>query len=91
MVILEIILNVTVWTVQLIISAVSAAMFIRAVLSFLPIDEGAAINGFLAFITEPFILPIRLLCEKFNIGKGIPFDIPFLLTYIILSFISLIL
>ena len=86
---LEILLNVSVLVVRLFVSALSFAMFIRAVLSFLPIDEGSAINGFLAFITEPFILPFRILCDKFNFAKGIPFDVPFLITYFILMILSM--
>lgn len=85
---MEIIFAITVLTIRLILSALTLAMFIRAVLSFFPIEEGA-IHSFLALVTEPFILPVRILFDKLNIAVGIPLDIPFFVTYLILTVLSM--
>lgn len=85
---MEIILTLTVLTIRLMLSAVTLAMFIRAILSFFPIEEGA-IHSFLALITEPFILPIRILFDKMGIAVGIPIDIPFFVTYLLITILTM--
>ena len=85
---MEIIFALTVLTIRFILSAVTLAMFVRAVLSFFPIEEGA-IHSFLALITEPFILPIRILFDKLNIATGIPLDIPFFVSYLLLTILTM--
>ena len=60
----------------------------EAILSwFDPMQEGK-LTAFLHTLTEPVILPVRLLCEKKHWFEGIPLDIPFLLTWILLSLIQ---
>ena len=70
------------------LSVVMFAMLGRAIFSFLPFDESAGLPAFLVLITEPIILPVRQVCAKLGLGEGLPFDIPFLITYIILSMLS---
>ncbi len=85
---MEIIFALTVLTIRFILSAVMLAMLARAVLSFFPIEEGA-IHTFLALVTEPFILPIRILFDKMGFDVGIPLDIPFFVTSLILGILSM--
>ena len=66
------------------INVVLIAMFVRAILS-LFVRDNNPISNFLYSITEPFIFPIRKLMEKFNFMSGLPLDIPFLITYLLLS------
>ena len=66
-------------------------MFARAILSFLPVDEEGKLTGFLALCTEPFILPVRILFDKLGWFAGLPIDIPFFVTYLLLSFITMML
>lgn len=66
------------------IDIITFAMFIRAILS-LFMAEDNAIAGFLYTITEPFIVPVRRILEKLNIFQGLPIDISFLVTYLLLS------
>ncbi len=66
------------------INIILMAMFIRAIIS-LFIRDNNPISNFLYSITEPVILPMRKLLEKFNFMSGIPLDIPFLITYLLLS------
>ncbi len=83
-----IIMYVTVTTVRLVLSLLQIMMFARAILSFLPIDSSGKATTFLMTMTEPVIYPVRLLFEKLNIGTAIPIDIPFFVTFLILSLLS---
>ena len=70
------------------LSVVETAMFIRAILSWFMID-GGKIMGFLYAITEPFIAPIRALLVKMNWLQGTPIDFSFMITFLLLSIVSL--
>ena len=72
------------------IDIITFAMLIRAILS-LFMAEDNAVAGFLYTITEPVIMPIRRLLEKLNVFQGLPIDISFLITYLLLSAIGSIL
>lgn len=72
------------------IDIITFAMLIRAILS-LFMAEDSAVAGFLYTITEPVIMPIRRLLEKLNVFQGLPIDISFLITYLLLSAIGSIL
>lgn len=72
----------------ILIDVLHIAMFVRAILSwFDPMQEGK-LTAFLHTLTEPVILPIRMLCEKRHWFEGVPLDIPFLLTWLLLSVIQ---
>jgi uncharacterized protein YggT (Ycf19 family) len=84
--------------VHLIVSIVSAIlavletlMLVRAIFSWLPLDEDSPIQRFLYLTTEPIILPVRILLEKVNFLSGFPIDLSFLVTYILLSIVSMLL
>ncbi|MBQ8141428.1 MAG: YggT family protein [Clostridia bacterium] len=82
----EIIKNVIV----VLLSAVQLAMLVRAVLSWFVMDENKIVN-FLYAVTEPFIVPVRLLFEKLNWFQNSPIDFSFMITYLIISIIIIIL
>ncbi len=67
------------------LTAVQFAMLARAILSWFP--NATKFNDFLYSITEPFIYPVRLLFDKMNWFSGLPIDISFLVTYILISII----
>lgn len=75
------------------IDVIQLAMLVRAVLSWFQPDSDAInkVAAFVISITEPLIYPIRILFEKLGLFKSIPIDLPFLFTWLILTFISLIL
>ena len=75
-------------TISVVINALSLAMLARAILSWFDPMQEWGINGFLHVITEPIILPIRALCERMNWFQGVPIDIPFLITFILLSVVD---
>ncbi len=66
------------------LTVVQLAMLARAILSWFPLD-GNRFTDFLFAITEPFIYPVRMLFDKLNWFTGLPIDISFLVTYLIIS------
>lgn len=62
---------------------VSAAMLVRAIMSLF--TDGNKVYNFVYSITEPIIMPVRKLLNKFDFSSGIPIDIPFLITYMLIS------
>ena len=69
------------------IGALQMAMFARAILSWFP-GVGGRFEEFLYTITEPFIEPVRMLLDRFESIAGLPIDISFLVTFILLSLIQ---
>lgn len=84
---METLYYIVVMTVHLILSALQLLMLVRAILSFLPFD-GNSFSTFLTTVTEPVIFPMRKVCERFGFGEGLPIDIPFFLTFILLSILA---
>ena len=62
------------------------AMLIRAILSLF--TDGGAIFNFVYSITEPIVIPVRKLLEKFNFASAMPIDISSMITYLLLSVLS---
>ena len=77
-------------TVVIALSALQLAMLIRAIMSWFPMESNAFEN-FLYTITEPIILPVRKLFERFNWFQGLPIDVSFFVTYLLLSVLLLLL
>ena len=72
------------------IVAISFAMFIRAVISWFYDGDGWFVR-LLYFITEPVIMPVRLLLIKKNWLQNTPLDFSYLLTHLILFIILVVL
>ena len=70
------------------LSTVQFAMLLRAILSWFVMGGGKFIN-FLYAITEPFIAPVRALFEKMNWLQNSPIDCSFLVTYLLISFLTI--
>ena len=67
-------------TVLVALGFIEICMFLRAILSFFLDPE----NPFLTFciaVTEPVILPFRVILSRFESIERLSFDIPFLVTY----------
>ena len=72
------------------ITVVMYAMMVRAVMPFFIRDiEDNRFYLFVTLITEPVIVPVRLLLVKFNIGQDSPIDMAFMITYFILIFVQM--
>ena len=72
------------------LTVIQLAMLARAILSWFPMD-GNRFTDFLFAITEPFIYPVRMLFDKLNWFTGLPIDVSFLATYLIISVLLFIL
>ena len=59
---------------------VSFALLIRAILSWLPIDDDNPLLLALCMVTEPIIHPVRLFLDRFESIRRSPIDISFLVT-----------
>ena len=78
-------------TVRYLITAVQLLMFARAILSWLPVEEDSPIVNFLYAVTEPVIAPVRAVIERFGWFEGMPIDMSFFITFILLSFLEMML
>lgn len=81
-------LVLTVNFVDLVLGAVLFAMLIRAVLSLIMMGEESRLSMLLFYFTEPFILPVRKLLERLGWFQGMPIDVSFFLTTVILGMIQ---
>lgn len=78
-------------TVRIIIIVLELLMMARAIVSWLPIDEDNPIVNFLYTVTEPVIIPVRSVIDYFGWFQGMPIDMSFFITFILLSILEMIL
>lgn len=78
-------------TVRIIIIVLELLMMARAIVSWLPIDEDNPIVNFLYAVTEPVIIPVRSVIDYFGWFQGMPIDMSFFITFILLSILEMIL
>ena len=69
----------------LLIGAIQTLMFIRAILSWLPMLEENSITDFIYQVTEVVIYPVRCILERFPAVASMPLDLSFFVTFILLS------
>ena len=81
--VIYLVVNVT----YLLISALQLIMLLRAIMSWLPFDDSSPLFRFAYIVTEPVILPVRNIMEKIGFLSGLPIDLSFLVTYMLLSFV----
>ena len=77
--------------VQVLLYTLDTAMLLRAILSLLMLGEDNPFSMLLYGITEPFIMPLRALFEKFGWFEGSPLDMPFFFTYMLIMIGSMLL
>lgn len=65
------------------------AMLIRAILSWIPMDSNK-FTDFIHIVTEPIIVPFRVLFDKMNWFSGLPIDMSFSAAVIALLLLSII-
>jgi YggT family protein len=64
------------------------AMLLRAILSWLPIDDDHPVLNIVYMITEPFIYPIRSLLHRFELFRSLPIDVSFMITAMLIVIAS---
>ncbi len=67
------------------------ALLARAILSWIDQMGELKISQILETVTEPFLFPIRKLCERFHWFENTPIDMPFLLGWLLISLIRTVL
>ncbi len=77
--------------VLLFMDVISIALLIRVVLSWMMQGEQSAFERFVYVVTEPIIMPVRALCERFGWFQGLPFDMPFFIATLLLLLLRLLL
>ena len=85
---MEILTELARLTLSTAFTVLETAMFLRAILSWFIMDGNRFTDVLYAF-TEPVILPIRLLFEKLGWENRFPIDIPFMVTFLLLSMINI--
>lgn len=76
---------------QLLLGFFELAMLLRCILSLFNPEEEGVLAAILFTVTEPAIMPVRALLEKLRIGEGLPIDISFLVTVVLISLFSMLL
>lgn len=74
---------------KILLWALQAAMFIRAIMSWFPGLDDNKFGDFLYALTEPVIAPMRALLFRIRLFQELPIDMSFLFTYLLLSLISM--
>ena len=74
-------------TVLAALAAIELCMLLRAILSFFA-DPESTLLSFCYAVTEPVILPFRVMLSRFESLDSIPLDIPFLVTYVVLALVG---
>ena len=80
---------VIVSTVRIIIAVLQFLMLARAILSWLPIEDDNPIVSFLYGVTEPVIMPVRVVLDRLGLFEGMPIDMSFFITFILLSVLEM--
>lgn len=75
-------------TVSLVLDILTTLMFLRAVVSWLPGLSESRFGEFLYTLTEWVILPVRTLFDKMNWNAPMMIDLPFFVTFLLLSVVS---
>lgn len=73
-----------------ILMALQIAMLVRAVMSWFPIGDNV-ISDIAYAITEPIIIPVRNLMDRFETVRNFPIDISFFITFIIITMLDTVL
>ena len=73
-----------------ILMVLQIAMLVRAVMSWFPIGDNI-ISDIAYSITEPIIIPVRNLLDRFESVRNFPIDLSFFVTFMIISLLSAVL
>ena len=85
---MTIVVSVIRGVVRVALLVLQICMFVRAILSWFQTDEDSPLNSFVITVTEPVIAPVRAVIEHFGWFEGLPIDMSFFITFILLSVIQ---
>ncbi len=72
-------------TVMFLLTVLDIAMFLRALFSWFPMLDDSAFGDFIYAITEPLIVPVRVIMHKIIPAENSPIDLSFFITFLLLS------
>ena len=75
--------------VSVFLSILQLLMLVRAVISWFPVDEESPAANFVYVMTEPIILPVRMVVERSETVRSMPIDISFFIALLLLSVVQL--
>ena len=70
--------------------AMEIAILARVILGFIMPEDDSAVTTVLWFITEPFLLPCRMLLDRFIVGGGM-FDFSPVMATLVITLVMIIL
>ena len=70
--------------VSALLTVLEIAMFIRAILSWVPAWGSSAFGDLICMVTEPIIAPIRALADRLGWFRNSPIDFSFMIAYLLL-------
>lgn len=85
---MQIALNLIRNSFSILIEILQFMMFVRAILSWVPGLADNAFGDFIYTVTEWLIAPVRYLFDMMGWNRMMMFDLPFLVTFILLSFLG---
>lgn len=74
--------------VDVLLTVIYFAIFIRVILSWLPLDEDGPFVSFVYLITDPIILPIRAMLERTGLFQNSPIDFSTLIAMILVMLVQ---
>ena len=74
--------------VDVLLTVIYFAIFIRVILSWLPLDEDGPFASFVYLITDPIILPIRAVLERTGLFQNSPIDFSTLIAMILVMLVQ---
>lgn len=74
--------------IRLILRLFEILLFIRAILSWFPIDRDNVVSRFLESATEPILLPVRKLLFRIPALQNFPFDLSYIVVFLLIQLLS---
>lgn len=74
--------------IRIILTTLEILMLVRAVFSWFPMASDSALANFTHVLTEPVVIPVRAVLERFEIIQSIPIDIPFFIAFVLVVTIN---
>jgi uncharacterized protein YggT (Ycf19 family) len=75
--------------VRILLDVISLSMMVRMLLPLFADVEENHLYILTVAVTEPLIIPIRFILDKFGIGENTPIDMGFLTTYFLLAIVDM--
>lgn len=71
-----------------ILSLLEMLLFVRAILSWFPINRSGILNQFLEYTTEPILTPIRSLLNRIPALRSFPIDFSYLAAFLLIQILN---